>query len=1329
MMMGASPRSGSEDFSGDFASMSLASGSGATTKNPLFESDPSDDDRRRFSDDQSSPGGIGQSRTDAPETHLRRVRAGGLLTKLPFDPNSMSAPHVRFFRVAADDRELQWGDPSDAAAPTLGSRLVLHEVEAVVRGHATRTFERHAKVDQKRVGPPTECFSLVGLDRTHDLCGGDAEDAALWAGALDALCARARRAHEQERREHGTRGLTSFIGQHTPGIERRSRSTAETPSPTTSARAPATLPGFSKPPTPPSVLRPDSSTKIYSSLDYSTCGSTQVTSTLNKDAANFFIPMESTAPVLNEGHVSLHLGSISDADTENARNLREQRRRDRRAASGSTHLLGGMSRFANRTDGQAPLLVNDGGASTSQGGEASTSSSNAVQETPRPQLTARTYANSGGEDLVEAFSRSRHGRSKELDLLFSMGVDPGARDANGLTLLHIAAQNNQRKTAKLVLKRTDFVTSPPTTDMLNSQTNTGQTALHYAFAYGYHELGRYLLSLGADDTIVNVHGMSCYEGLDPDEPYRETLNTPEMLELVRRKKQERRSETMRPGTNVASNNVNPYDGSDSHIAPSSTRGPRSDSAYSNYSGKSSAYSVSSAGDSPTGSGDPNGMHGIRYGDMTSSRASSSTSWDPRPPAVAHHSVPSAPLPSPPVAQVASAMGQPSGIHPPGSPMYGYNGMPMNPLGGMVGMYAQPQSPYGMNPYGTPGGMPGMYAAPGMPYPMVDPAYAQAMAAQQHAAAMAMGMGSGMPAFGLNGVPPLHQSETHLEPPSPIMRGVKQKKSTLFSNRDSDSSNLDTSSSEDDADARKGNVSASGRKAQEKPNKSGRRRAGVDAAAAALPLKRGGKGLGNADLDGRVALRAAAMRRSGFHSSDSDDLTSASEAERGPKPVRGGSDPFGRQQAATQLPKEKDLPKELPKSKKELPPLKREEPKTETRTDAPSGYASGAARREERRKARADERTVLPPRTVSKVTMVLNACGIEDVAHFEAVKQTLLSGKISDEFPEIITLETLKKLDGVFPSPVDLVAIRTAYITDSSNTDSASRASLCDRFFLELVDVKRASEKARSVFTRETCSQNLKEIIDSFDSSTMAAEQVCASPKLDRLVEIALALGDILRKGEQENKGQGSDSLPIQDAYEHFAPGGWKAGALRSLAATSESTPFSPQTKSGSSPLPSSGNTGNLLRHLAKTVAAKSPDLLELNTELSALTGNDDERNSFIQASSRLAELTTAVEACDRERSLCVSGRERNSDEFAESLVKFLNQAHNGLEKAQKSQTECEKALGACRKKFGPAPVASAPEETLQALASFVHAFGRAAQETAAAKKLRERERAQMKGSA
>jgi hypothetical protein len=45
----------------------------------------------------------------------------------------------------------------------------------------------------------------------------------------------------------------------------------------------------------------------------------------------------------------------------------------------------------------------------------------------------------------------------------------------------------------------------------------GQTVLHYAFAYGFEELARYLMDKGADDSLKNGSGLTCYEGLTAED--------------------------------------------------------------------------------------------------------------------------------------------------------------------------------------------------------------------------------------------------------------------------------------------------------------------------------------------------------------------------------------------------------------------------------------------------------------------------------------------------------------------------------------------------------------------------------------------------------------------------------------------------------------------------------------------------------------------------------------------------------------------------------------------------------------------------------------------
>ncbi len=43
------------------------------------------------------------------------------------------------------------------------------------------------------------------------------------------------------------------------------------------------------------------------------------------------------------------------------------------------------------------------------------------------------------------------------------------------------------------------------------QNSRGNTCLHYCYAYKFPDLAEYLLSKGADDSILNLDGMTCYE--------------------------------------------------------------------------------------------------------------------------------------------------------------------------------------------------------------------------------------------------------------------------------------------------------------------------------------------------------------------------------------------------------------------------------------------------------------------------------------------------------------------------------------------------------------------------------------------------------------------------------------------------------------------------------------------------------------------------------------------------------------------------------------------------------------------------------------------------
>jgi len=79
-----------------------------------------------------------------------------------------------------------------------------------------------------------------------------------------------------------------------------------------------------------------------------------------------------------------------------------------------------------------------------------------------------------------------------------------ARDHYGNTMLLLAAQNNSRRLIKLSLKHGGGV------DAVNLK---GNTALHYAMAYGYEECSKTLRKYGARVDIRNLQGDICFTAM------------------------------------------------------------------------------------------------------------------------------------------------------------------------------------------------------------------------------------------------------------------------------------------------------------------------------------------------------------------------------------------------------------------------------------------------------------------------------------------------------------------------------------------------------------------------------------------------------------------------------------------------------------------------------------------------------------------------------------------------------------------------------------------------------------------------------------------------
>jgi ankyrin repeat protein len=112
---------------------------------------------------------------------------------------------------------------------------------------------------------------------------------------------------------------------------------------------------------------------------------------------------------------------------------------------------------------------------------------------------------------VELFSAVRHNRYQFVQTTLEADSSKAdSCDEHGNSLLLIAAQNNNKRICKLLIKNGANI---------NLQNNQGKTCLHFTHAFKHIQLGQYLQTKGADPGIRNHNGELPHEfsAVDPQE--------------------------------------------------------------------------------------------------------------------------------------------------------------------------------------------------------------------------------------------------------------------------------------------------------------------------------------------------------------------------------------------------------------------------------------------------------------------------------------------------------------------------------------------------------------------------------------------------------------------------------------------------------------------------------------------------------------------------------------------------------------------------------------------------------------------------------------------
>lgn len=176
---------------------------------------------------------------------------------------------------------------------------------------------------------------------------------------------------------------------------------------------------------------------------------------------------------------------------------------ERGPGDGSVNLM----RLDSAPDGGLSTRPTTGASSATNKSRPGTSASSfrdQDSEGDSPRAAPKRTEDVSAEEEKDFFSLVRHNKVTEVDGMLAGGFPIDKRDGFGNTCLMVAAQNGHKRIVKMALK---YQADP------NSTNHHGNTSLHFATSYGYSALSKYLIGHGADDTLMNMKGLTCYDGI------------------------------------------------------------------------------------------------------------------------------------------------------------------------------------------------------------------------------------------------------------------------------------------------------------------------------------------------------------------------------------------------------------------------------------------------------------------------------------------------------------------------------------------------------------------------------------------------------------------------------------------------------------------------------------------------------------------------------------------------------------------------------------------------------------------------------------------------
>ncbi|XP_063296134.1 disheveled-associated activator of morphogenesis 1 isoform X2 [Pelobates fuscus] len=277
-------------------------------------------------------------------------------------------------------------------------------------------------------------------------------------------------------------------------------------------------------------------------------------------------------------------------------------------------------------------------------------------------------------------------------------------------------------------------------------------------------------------------------------------------------------------------------------------------------------------------------------------------------------------------------------------------------------------------------------------------------------------------------------------------------------------------------------------------------------------------------------------------------------------------------------------------------------------------------------------------------------------------------------------------------PKDMLEQLLKFIPEKSDIDlleehkhALDRMAKADRFLFEMSRINHYQQRLQSLYFKKKFAERVAEVKPKVEAIRSASKEVLHSKSLKQFLEVVLAFGNYMNKGQRGN------------AY------GFKISSLNKIADTKSSI----------------DKNITLLHYLITVVEKKYPKILNLHEELKSIP--EAAKVNMTELDKEISTLRTGLKAVESELDFQKNQSSQPGDKFVSVVSQFITVAGFSFSDVEDLLTESKDLFVKSTKHFGEEANKMQPDEFFGMFDQFLQALSEAKQENENIRKRKEEE--------